>query len=275
MKTNQRTILSILFFFAMMAGNDFVHGQVIAGITPSSAYAVNPNLNLSVVTIDDDTTGTLDLNCDNIPDLAIQLIKGFTAVDGASSVYLYILNTDYSICADTISGMISLVKYYNDGDVIHCNGGFSWGTDTIYRLGDYGCMACQGPWTISNKYFAYNDGTSIGWMKVSFDLVDNGGTTVGVTCSMTEFISYCNPNSIDENSIDNELQIGPNPTADGKINLQYKGKISEVEVYNSIGQKVDFTLDETELILPDVKGVYVVKVKNSMGRSFSKSVVRN
>lgn len=275
MKTLLKILLPVVLVCSILQGNNSVMGQVIAGIVPSGGYVVNPNLNFTVIDIFDDTTGTLDLNCDIIPDMTIQLVKGATAIDGANSIYLYVNNPTYSICSDTVTNSLKLVNYYNSGDVLNCSGAVSWGTDTIYKLGDYGCMVCPGPWTATDKYFAYNDGLNTGWIKVSFDLIDNGGATAPITFSMNEFLTYCNPNSIDENSIENELQIGPNPTADGKINLQLKGKISDVEVYNSIGQKVDFTLEETELILPDVKGVYVVKVKNSIGRSFSKSVVRN
>jgi hypothetical protein len=59
-----------------------------------------------------------------------------------------------------------------------------------------------------------------------------------------------------------------------KLIYKLRSSIAEIEVYNSIGQKVDFQFDEKELILPEVKGVYVVKIKNSTGRYLSKSVVR-
>ena len=165
------------------------------------------------------------------------------------------------------------VKYYEAGDTINCNGFYSWGNDTLYKLGDYGCLNCYGPWTVADKYFAYTDGVNVSWVKVSFDIMD-GATSAPISFSMTEFLTYCNPTSVDENLNESDLVLSPNPTVDGKINIQTISSIVEIEVYNSIGQKVDFRFDEKELTLPEVKGVYIVKIKNSTGRYLSKSVVR-
>lgn len=274
MKTKLTTIAKLFMLFFAILGSVSMQAQVIAGNVPLGGYAVNPNLNFSILNIYDDTTGTLDLNCDNIPDLEVQMIKGPTAIDGPNLIYLYVLNPAYSVCADTLPGIINQVNYYNAGDALNCTGSLSWGNDTIFKLGDYGCLGCFGPWTITDKYFAYTDGNQTGWLKVSFDLMDSGGP-LPITFSMNEFLAYCYPNSIDENSGELNFQISPNPTVDGKINLQYKGSISEIVVYNSIGQKVDFLLSGTELFLPETKGVYVVKIKNSSGNYLSKSVVRN
>ena len=273
MKTLLKVIVTSGLFLLLIVTNS-ARGQVIAGAIPAGGYIVDPGFNFSVVIVDDDTSGTLDLNCDNIPDMAVSLFRGLTAVDQANVVSLHVLNSAYSICAGPNSGLGKVVNYYDSGTVVDCSGSFSWQVDSLFILGNYGCLVCNGPWTINDKYFAYNDGTNIGWIKVSFDVMDAGGS-LPITLRMNQYLTYCLPNSVDENSIENDFQISPNPTVDGKVNLLYKGSIAEIEVYNSIGQKVDYLLSGNELFLPETKGVYVVKIRKSNGRQLSKSVVRN
>lgn len=273
MKTSLRFKLYGIFFLLLIGANN-LKAQVIAGVIPPGGYTVNPGYDFSVVMVDDDTSGTLDLNCDNIPDMEVRLVRGLTAADQPNLAFLHVINPVYSICAGSNSGIGKIVNYYDAGNAINCSGPFSWQVDTVFILGNYGCLVCNGPWTLNDKYFAYNDGVNTGWIKISFDVMDAGGS-LPITLRMNEYLTYCIPNSIDENSLENDFRISPNPTVDGKINLQYKGSIAEIVVYNSIGQKVDFLLSGTELFLPETKGVYVVKIKNSSGNYLSKSVVRN
>ena len=77
--------------------------------------------------------------------------------------------------------------------------------DTIYKLGDYD-SGCMGPWSISDKYIACSNGVSAGWIKVTFDLMDSSGPSA-ITFSSNEFLTYCNPNSIDDLNGDTGFEI--------------------------------------------------------------------
>ena len=272
MKTKYSSIFALILIF--LAGFNSSKAQVIAGTIPAGGYTVDPNMSFSVVNFNEDTTGSIDLNCDNIPDMTLQLYKGQTAIDGENAVFLYVHNPIYSICADTNSSSIRRINVYALADTINCNGSFAFTNDTIYKLGDYGCFGCIGPWSISEKYIAYSNGINTGWIKVTYDLMD-GGTAAAITFSSNEFLTYCNPNSVDDMNGNNGFQIIPNPTTDGIVNLQYKGKINSVEVFNSIGQKVEVAVENTKLTLPNEKGIYFVRFKDEAGNLISRKVVRD
>ena len=126
-----------------------------------------------------------------------QVHHAFDDLNGENAVFLYVHNPIYSICADTNSSWIRRINIYALADTINCNGSFAFTNDTIYKLGDYGCFGCIGPWSISEKYIAYSNGVNTGWIKVTYDLMD-GGTAAAITFSSNEFLTYCNPNSVDD-----------------------------------------------------------------------------
>ena len=272
MKTKYSSIFLLILIF--LAGFNSSKAKVIAGdIPPGGGYIVDPRISFSVVNYDTDTTGSIDLNCDNIPDLTFKLFKGQTAY-GGNVVFLYVHNPVYSICSDTNSFGVKRINIYDLGDPLDCNMSFTYTNDTIYKLGDYGCFDCVGPWTIFEKYIAYSNGVSAGWIKVTFDLMDSGGPSA-ITFSSNEFLTYCNPNSVDDINGNKGFEIIPNPTTDGIVNLQYKGKINSVEVFNSIGQKVEVAVENTKLTLPNEKGIYFVRFKDEAGNLISRKVVRD
>ncbi len=271
-----KTKYASIFALALILVSSIISSkaQVIAGTIPVGGYIVDPNFNFSIVNVNEDTTGSIDLNCDNIPDLTFQLIRGETAIDGANSVFMYVHNPIYNVCSDTNSFAIKQPNYYSIGDTLNCSGSFAFTNDTIYNLGDYGCFGCIGPWSIFEKYIAYSNGVNTGWLKVTFNVMDGGGSAA-ITFSMNEFLIYCNPNSVDD--IDNlkPFNIIPNPTTDGIVKLEYKGKINSVEVFNSVGQKVNFVFENSKIILPNEKGIYIVRIKDESGNLISRKVIRD
>jgi hypothetical protein len=64
----------------------------------------------------------------------------------------------------------------------------SWSADTVFMLGNFGCMDCPGPYSKSNAFVAYkNTSTSqIGWIKINFDLIPST-----ITLSVPEVLSPC------------------------------------------------------------------------------------
>lgn len=152
----------------------FSNAQIIAGSSSAGLIISDPNINLSVSTIGNTVSDIFDLDCDSIADMRVDLYKGPTVVDGANVAYLYVLNPTFEICADTGTTTLRDVYYFNLGDTLICPDSTYWSNDTIYKLGDAGCMDCQGPFSGSNLFLAYrNISTSqTGWIKISFDLND-------------------------------------------------------------------------------------------------------
>jgi hypothetical protein len=167
--------------------------QIIAGSGSSGLIISNPSVSLSNHVIGSTASAYFDLNCDSVADMRVDLIKGATAVDGANEAFLYVLNPDFQVCADTGTYQIRPVNYYNAADTLYCSGIHNFANDTIYHLGDYGCMDCAGPYTASNKFIAYrNTATSqIGWIKIIMDLTDGGSHSLPVTLSVPQILSPC------------------------------------------------------------------------------------
>ena len=166
---------SVFFLFILyISFVQFSNAQIIAGSPSAGLIISNPNINLSVSTVGNTVSGIFDIDCDSIADMRVDLYKGPTAIDGANMAYLYVLNPLFEICADTGTTTLRDVYYFNLGDTLICPDSTYWSNDTIYKLGDAGCMDCQGPYSVSNLFIAYrNISTSqIGWIKISFSLFD-------------------------------------------------------------------------------------------------------
>lgn len=272
-KSTLYLLFTLCFFFGVR--NQSAQSQVRAGVIPPGAYAFNPGINLTVVSVFEDTTVSVDMNCDVTPDFTFQLIRGDIAVDGTNYIFLRVNNPLFEICADTLSGTIRIVDYFNVTDLIDCIDGYSWANDSIYILGDFGGFGPFGPSAASGLFFAYRSGGQIGWMRVTFNLVDVGGINT-ITFSLTDYINYCNSNGIDEFKNETSLQIFPNPTSNRLVQLKFSEVINKVELYNLLGQKItNVSNNKSEILLPEAKGFYFVKVYDNRGRYSIKKVVSN
>jgi hypothetical protein len=172
--------------------SNYCFSQIIAGAGASGLLITDPMINLSVSSVGNSDTGMIDLDCDSVGDIRVILYKGPTVVDGANMAYLTILNPGFEICADTGYVDFSPVHFYNAGDTITSPAGTSWSNDSLLKLGDFGCMDCQGPASVSNLYIAYRNISTLqtGWIKISFFLTVSGGPAP-VTLSIPEVLSPC------------------------------------------------------------------------------------
>lgn len=152
----------------------FSNAQIIAGSGSAGLIISDPNINLSVSTVGNTVSGIFDIDCDSVADMRVDLYKGPTAIDGANMAFLYVLNPAFEVCADTGTTTLRNVYYFNLGDTLISPDSAYWSTDTIYKIGDFGCMDCQGPFSGSNLFIAYkNTSTSqFGWIKISFSMFD-------------------------------------------------------------------------------------------------------
>jgi hypothetical protein len=187
MKNFYALFIALLLFTVKPVFSQIIAGSASAGLTIS-----DPDVTLSASPSGTSVSAFIDLDCDGMADAEVYLYKGATVIDGGNTAYLFITNTDIQISRDTSAPGI-VADYYNAGDTLTIPGAAYWTSDTAYRLGDFGCMACFGPASVSNKYIAYRNISSsqTGWIKISFDLFDSGSTTSPVTLSMPEVLSPC------------------------------------------------------------------------------------
>jgi hypothetical protein len=271
MKTTTFSIILFLICVCSLSSK----AQLIAGIIPAGGYISNPTVNLSRDSAFTDTSGTVDINCDNVPDLMFKLIHGEPSLDAGNLLYLYNLNPSYQICAHTGSATPEKVTYYYSGDTINCTGASTLSPDTIFDLGSSGCSSCQGPAAVASLYIIFSDGTNTGWIRITHDL-DNS-TPDPINFSVNELLTYCNPNSIDEVE-ESIVTVSPNPFQDEiKISSRSGGDI-EFTIYDLTARKISTTsVKQIEMISTSAlaKGVYIYEVRNSSGTLSKGKIIKD
>ena len=264
-------------FIACFIQTSFVTAQLTAGSVPSGMSAVDPNINLSVAIVAQDTSLAFDIDCDGANDMRVELYKGHVAVDGVSSASLYLTSDSFVICADTLTTSYPPVVYYNMTDLINPFAN-QWRTDTLFVLGCYGGFICPGPFSANNLYVAYrktlsNSSYQVGWIKVTFDLNDQGVTTYPITLSIPEILSFCAPTAIHKMP-QSALRLYPNPS-NGRVQLHGGEGIKQVEIINQAGETVDIIKGNPGVIsLPQQTGTYIVRAVGDNDFYWEDKIVR-
>ncbi len=186
--------IKLLFLTIFTLSQTSISAQIIAGDTALGQVISDPLVDLSISTVHETRFSLVDLDCDSIVDVKFVLHKSSTATDGSNLAYMEVLNPLIEICADT--NLISnnhTVNYYDEADTLWCLDSNDWLNDTIYRLGDYGCWFCPGPWSVDSSYISYRNTATgqQGWIKISFDLYDSGGWGLPISLSVPEVLSPC------------------------------------------------------------------------------------
>jgi hypothetical protein len=255
----------------------FVAAQLPAGSVPSGMSAVDPNVNLSVAVVAQDTSISFDIDCDGANDMRVELYKGHVAVDGVSSAYLYLINDSFAISADTVAISYPSVAYFNVTDIINpfVN---QWRTDNQIVLGCYGGFVCQGPASANGLYIAYrktlsNSTHQIGWIKITFNLIDQGVPNSPITLSIPELLTFCDPTAIDKLS-QSAYHLYPNPSID-YIQLQGAIGVKQIQIFNLLGERVEVINGNPGVItLPLQTGIYIIRVINENGFSWEEKILR-
>jgi hypothetical protein len=199
-------VYQLLFLTLFFLAQSTTSAQIIAGDTALGQVISDPLVDMTISSSFEGQSSFIDLDCDSIADVEVELYKSATAIDGANTAYLNVLNPLFEICADTnLINSRYTVNYYNEADTLVCLDSNDWQNDTIYRLGDYGCMGCQGPWAVDTSYISYRNTATgqQGWMKIYFDLYDGGGWGLPITLSVSEVLSPCENTDLND-SIDND-----------------------------------------------------------------------
>jgi Secretion system C-terminal sorting domain len=67
----------------------------------------------------------------------------------------------------------------------------------------------------------------------------------------------------------------PNPSVDGRFEIHSNEIITDIEIFNSAGQRIKSGLKNSrDLSLPESKGLYIVRIKNDKGLSGIRRVIR-
>ncbi|HTL81121.1 MAG TPA: T9SS type A sorting domain-containing protein [Bacteroidia bacterium] len=244
----------LLLSFVILTTAISLKAQLNAGTAPGGMFITNPFVSASLTACSTSDSIAFDLNCDNVNDMSLWLYKGVTMIDGANMGLLYILNDSIEICKDTngyYSSFSGRPHYFNNGDPIVQTNTDMWAHDSIYELGDYGCMGCTGPYSETNMYIGYRKGSNLSWMKISFSLSDGGSCTMAVTATISQILTPCNTSGVQQLSDGSSFSIYPNPF-NGETTL-----------------RTDQPLDNATLIIENCFGQTVSRMENISGQSVS------
>ena len=188
-------VYQLLFLTLFFLAQSTTSAQIIAGDTALGQVISDPLVDLSITQVHETRFSLFDLDCDSIADIRIELRKGSSMIDIPNTAYLNVLNPLIEICADTnLIESRHTVNYYNEADTLFCLDSTDWHNDTTYRLGDYGTFTAAGPWSIDTSYISYRNTATgqQGWMKIFFDLIDQGAVNnTTIELSLTEVLSPC------------------------------------------------------------------------------------
>ena len=96
-----------------------------------------------------------------------------------------------------------------------------------------------------------------------------------ITDTVNEILVLCIGNGTDDIGREPYFSISPNPSADGKIKLQCRNKITRIEIRNTLGQIVKNISDsKTEVTLPKETGLYIIMVTDDKGNLRAEKVWR-
>jgi len=263
-----RIIIFLLPFYTFNSNAQSIAGNVYPGT--SVQY---PNIFIADSTTDIPVSDSLDLDCDNVKDLAIDLDKGNTIVDEPHTIWLRNISNTIELWRDSIYQHENMVPFYQTGDTM-CNDGFQWMADSTTRFACGSGFCWDGIHEATDVYFAFRSISTqqIGWVKISFDLL----WIDPVTFSISEVLVLCTGNGIQENDNSPFFTVVPNPSADGKVKLFSEKKIFSIEIRNAFGQIVkSFEGEQTEIILPEKTGIYFITAMDEDGRIQSGRVYRN
>jgi hypothetical protein len=111
-----------------------------------------------------------------------------------------------------------------------------------------------------------------GDLYVGGDFITAGGVTVN------HIAKWNSPLGIDQNSIDQKINIYPNPT-EGAIHIENFNEKVEITIQDILGEekkKINLTVPESAIDVSDLpEGVYFVAIKNKEGLLIKKIIVQH
>jgi hypothetical protein len=188
------------------------------------------------------------------------LVRGEPAIDAPNVARLERLDPDLELCKDLAT--YERPQYHPYGQALDCTGAFTWQSDSINVLGDFGTFTAIGPVVIDTLYVAYRKGgTQVGWVQVSFIL----NNSLSVSLQIHRVLEYCNSTGTGELA-DGTTMLVPNPTDGTEIRVEGPGELRSITVFDATGREV-FRHRGTQRTLPapDHAGSYVVRFEHLDG----------
>lgn len=185
---------------------------------------------------------------------AVQILSNGKILVGGAKTYLSIPN--------------SLMKLYPNGsiDASYSSNNLIFETTPINAItGSYSIMFNYTSYPLNNPAVIYNVNVQSGKIYVGGNFSSYGGTARNFFLRLVD--STLNVNDFEASE---ELRIYPNPTAD-VLNISIKEgiEISEINIYNTLGQLVSYLPQAASMMKIDVgnlhQGTYFIKINSNKG----------
>lgn len=233
------SILITLFIFWANLSLSQTAGGVYSGLNK-----FDPNFEMSVHNIMNESIDSLDFDCDGNSDFKFELKYGNPMIDGSNYLLIQIIDsTSLELCADT--SFPNSVRFFFDGEVLQSDSIYEWLNQNSYGESSFGTSVYGGWGSYGNPsqdsvYFSFKKNGVIHWMNISYHLAEQH--TDSIFFVVNEVLSPCIANSNFEFENSKPFSLYPNPAKDF-VNLSYSLQNSNknrVFVYNSIGQMVKY-----------------------------------
>lgn len=244
--------------------------QLTAGEVPPGFTALDLNIHLHLTAPNTMDSASLEVDCDDFPDLQVILINGQPEVDGPSYAMLRPIDGDLEICADGINWS-DRPQYYSFGQQLQCTGAFDWHTDELINLGDVGTFGATGPISVDSMYVAFRRGTTVGWILLSFNLMAEPGSWLQVH----RVLSLCGSTGIDPNAALPAVSLFPNPTEGEAVRIDGTHAGQRLELLDAAGRVVARYGGALRVLpAPPEAGAYLLKVVEADGRYTTARLLR-
>ncbi len=126
---------------------------------------------------------------------------------------------------------------------------------------------------VDNPTFLQGSGVNVSSSCIYSDTVwtvTTGNAYDSIYCYDEEIIE-----SVQEIERNRPLEVHPNPTMDGRVQIVNLLPQDQVNVQNMLGQAIEVHRISNQIQLPDAKGIYMVTVTKNSGESSTNKVIRN
>ncbi|MFZ1658103.1 MAG: hypothetical protein WAT61_04765 [Flavobacteriales bacterium] len=260
-------LLSALLLSALPAA-----AQLNAGDIPAGFSVLEPGIDLELYGAFTQDSAFIDLDCDGQPELMVMLWRGEPAIDASNFGAIHLLDTGMALCAD--GAMYNWrPQYYDFGNSLNCTGNFSWRSDSITWLGNFGDLLPVGPTSLNSKYVAYNYNGQIGWILLSFDVFPE--LDAPITLQVHEVLRPCLAQSVGSLGKDARLTLFPNPGDGADIRIHSTDVLRSIDLLAPTGKLLArHTGDLRSIPAPEAAGIYFLRAQHNDGQWSVSRLVR-
>lgn len=272
-----RSVLFVVATACLLLAPIQTISQIIAGTLPSGAFAFAPGITLTIAPSSGSDTVELDLDCDGISDMSLELAMGDSTQPTLNRIMIVERDSNVAVCGAEIPispPLVYTARLYDPGDPLICNFPNVMALDGEILIGAWGSGPSGGifPSEEMDEYLYWSKGTQEGWIKLSFD-IDSYSDTIWV--EVEEILRYCVTTSTVAPSHE-APSIFPNPSWDGILKIHSSERVIAFAVYSMKGVKLQEGRElPDQLVIPSEAGIYLIHLWTDDGRSLTeKAVIR-